>query len=154
MKVYLAGGQKSTPLREAILAELNDAGHEVLDPAASGLTDEKEYTAWDLQAIQKADAVLAFMSSDNPSGYGVSLEIGYAHGIGKRIVFLDATDEDWRHKYFGMARSLSSVVCSPRQAVAALRPCSLCGGIGFVASGTDAAYVMASMDDSCPACRP
>ncbi len=110
MKIYLAGGQKSTPLRESILAELLAAGYEVLDPASHGLVDEQAYTAWDLDAIKRSDAVVAFMEPCNPSGYGMSLEIGYAKGIGRPVFFIDAMADDPRRRYFGMVRVSASTL--------------------------------------------
>lgn len=83
---------------------------EILDPRTWQHPLPEIYTQRDLQAIRNSDLVLAYMNSANPSGYGVSIEIGYAYGIGKHIVFLDMLDVDWRSKYFGMARSMANAV--------------------------------------------
>ena len=97
-------------LRDQLLDALKD--HEILDPNSHKLTDEKSYTEWDLNAIRECNCVVAFMDSSNPSGYGMSLEIGYAHGLGKTVIYLDALGNDWRQKYFGMVRSVSRTVQS------------------------------------------
>lgn len=120
-KVYLAGGMQS-PLGKQLRALIGD-GVEWLDPADWQAEHPlpEQYTARDLAAIQEADVVLGFMSPDNPSGYGLSLEIGYAHALGKRVVFCDCMGADWRGRYFGMIRSVANVVChSPVEAVDAV----------------------------------
>ena len=111
MKVYLAGGMKSNCV-EMLRVMIAARGHDLLDPATWQDSDPDIYTERDLKAIRECDAVLAFMDSSNPSGYGMSLEIGYAHALGKRIVFLDWIYDDWRSRYFGMVRSVADVVCS------------------------------------------
>ena len=87
-------------------------GFTFLDPGAHGLLNPEDYMRWDLGAIRKSDAVLAYMESSNPSGYGMSLEIGYAYALGIPIVFADdfcQTDE--RSRYFDMARACATCVC-------------------------------------------
>lgn len=108
MKVYIAGGMRSWV--GCLLAKyLRADGHEVLDPNdwAESNPTAMQYTQADLAAIRKSDVVVAFMSSDNPSGYGMSLEVGFAHGIGKPVLFLDKISGDWRSKYFDMVRSVA-----------------------------------------------
>ena len=65
----------------------------------------------DLQGVREADVVLVHMSSSNPSGFGLSVELGYAYALGKRIVFCDEIASDWRTGYFGMHREMATVVC-------------------------------------------
>ena len=103
MKIYLCGGMHNN-WQDSVTPLLN--GHEVLDPRSHGLTEEKAYTEWDLNAIRKCDAVLAFMDRDNPSGYGLNLEIGFAYALKKPVYFVMDHLGD-RHKYFGMARACS-----------------------------------------------
>lgn len=107
MIVYLAGGMKDGwQDRAAALLP----GCELLDPRSWGDPNPIVYTARDLDAIRKADVVLAHMSSANPSGFGLSVEVGYAYGIGKRIVFCDEIGGDWRSPYFGMHRVMATAV--------------------------------------------
>ena len=56
------------------------------------------------------------MDSFNPSGYGMSLEVGYAKGKNKPILYIDNMTTDYRNKYFGMVRSVSTVVHSVKEA--------------------------------------
>lgn len=118
MKVYLAGGMKSTWQDEVILW-LPD-GVKVYDPRHHGLSSPSEYTRWDLDHIEKSDAVISQMSSDNPSGFGLSVEIGFAHALGKRIIFIDKIEDDWRSRYFDMHRQIAIVVKDARAAAMAL----------------------------------
>ena len=124
MKIYLCGTMKAGGLRNSIIERLT--GHDVLDPSGHHLETETEYTAWDLAAIRECDAVVAFMDPSNPSGYGLNLEIGYAHALGKRIIYIDAMGNDWRSKYFGMARAISEVVTEPAPIASMLE--DKCGG--------------------------
>lgn len=107
MKIYLAGGLRSTPLREQLLAEFREA-NEVVDPADCPVSDEGGYTAWELEQIRSADCVVAFMENDNPSGYGLSFEVGFAHALGKPVYFYDRLTDN-RSRFFGMVRSVSEV---------------------------------------------
>lgn len=101
--IYLAGG-----MRGGWQKRLTESfpEHEFFDPSTHGLENEKEYTAWDLAHIRKAQTVLAYMNADNPSGYGLCTEVGYAHAIGKHIVFVDDCGAQ-RSRYFGMVRSMA-----------------------------------------------
>jgi hypothetical protein len=50
------------------------------------------------------------MEPTNPSGYGMSIEIGYAYALGKKIVFCDQLDTDKRTGSFDMHRVMATVV--------------------------------------------
>lgn len=113
MKIYLCGGMKGTWQDQVIAALPRD---EFLDPRSHGLTDEQAYTQWDLNAIDRADLVLAVMTADNPSGYGLNLEIGYAKAKGVPV-YLVCEDLGNRMNYFGMARQCSRVFPDIRTAV-------------------------------------
>ena len=115
MKVYLAGGL-SCDWQDRVPAHW-----ELLDPRSWQDPDPAVYTERDLTAIRAADVVLAYMSSANPSGFGMSLEVGYAHALGKRVLFVDEIGGDWRSRYFGMHRSICEVHTSLDAAIAALR---------------------------------
>lgn len=106
-KIYLAGGMQS----EWRDAAKRHSGHLFLDPMEinAGVTDPAIYTENDLAAIRDADGVLVFMSPDNPSGYGLSVELGYAIALGKPVAWVDTLGDDWRTRYFGMHRHMASV---------------------------------------------
>jgi len=105
LTVYLAGGMKSAWQDRVIAAHPEIR---FLDPRSHGFTAEHEYTEWDLSAIRESDVVLAYMDTDNPSGFGLSLEVGYARALGKTILYA-CEDTSPRQKYFGMVRCCSNV---------------------------------------------
>ena len=103
MIVYLSGGLHSgwqDELTEAI------AGIEFLDPRYHGLEhDENQYTLWDLLAIRSCDIVFVYFEETNPSGIGLSAEMGYAKALGKTIIYVDPTDDKKR----GFLRAIADV---------------------------------------------
>jgi hypothetical protein len=121
MNIYLAGGMQggwSDQLRNfPWLYDIN-----WLDPRdwAEDCPTPRDYTARDLAEIRSADLVVAHMDSSNPSGYGMSFEVGYAVALGKPVVYWDGMDGDWRDKYFGMIRSTAIPVASLNQVVSAV----------------------------------
>lgn len=115
MRIYLAGGMKDGWQDRAAV---HLAGHELLDPRSWSTPDPAVYTARDLEAVRQADAILIHMCSANPSGFGLSVELGYAYALGKRIVFCDEIGGDWRSGYFGMHRQMASEVVSTLEAAA------------------------------------
>lgn len=117
--IYLAGGMKSSWQDTAIRALLDVA---FVDPRTHGLIHEADYTAWDLAGIRRSDMVLAYMDSANPSGYGLCLEVGYAHALGIPVWYVCEDDRTERQKSFGMVRACSARVFNDLQdALAALR---------------------------------
>ena len=108
MKVYLAGDMKSG-WQDRLMRECT-VPHEWLDPRSHGLESPWEYSKWDLDAIDACDVLVAHMHPGNPSGLGMSLEVGYAHGVGKPIIFWDEIGRDWRAKYFGMVRFVATFI--------------------------------------------
>ena len=104
--IYLAGGQKST-WQDAFIA--SEAKVEWVDPRSHGLTNEKDYTAWDLAGIRRSQHLIAYLDTANPSGFGLSLEVGYAHALGIPVWYV-CEDNTGRQKYFGMVRAVSERV--------------------------------------------
>jgi nucleoside 2-deoxyribosyltransferase len=118
MKVYLAGDMKSG--WQDRFAEQVPKWVELIDPRSHGLPDPAQYTAWDLDGVRRADAVIAYMGAHNPSGFGLCIEAGYAYGLGKRIIFVDEMTVDWRGRYFDMLRQIATVVPTLPDAARAL----------------------------------
>jgi nucleoside 2-deoxyribosyltransferase len=105
--IYLAGGMRSK-WQDRVIAACPQFTY--LDPrTATGLVSEKDYTEWDLNAIRHSALVLAYMDTDNPSGFGLCLEVGYAYGIGRRVFYV-CEDTGARQRYFGMVRACSERV--------------------------------------------
>lgn len=86
LKVYLAGGMRGYDWREEV--QQLYGGPNYLEPL--NFSDPNTYTKLDLLLINQADAVLAYMSDDNPYGWALACEIGYALGLGKPVVFINA----------------------------------------------------------------
>lgn len=100
--IYLAGGMR-TVWRDKVKAAYPLAIY--LDPTTSGLADEASYTAWDIQAIQNSDIFFGYLEKDNPSGYGLMLEIGVAFSYDVDVLLVDEKPE--MRSYTGMARQLA-----------------------------------------------
>ncbi len=103
-KIYLAGGFKSG-WQDVIIQLLTS--YKIFDPRMHNLDDPPEYTKWDLNAIKESDLIIAYMEKGNPGGYALSLEIGYAKALGKRILLIDEHDNRQRQRYFEMVREVS-----------------------------------------------
>ena len=86
MKIYLAGGMKGDWQDKVIAA---NPQHEYFDPRTHGLESPKEYTRWDLEHVAMSDLVFACFTEDNPSGFGMCIEIGYAHALDIPIILVD-----------------------------------------------------------------
>lgn len=115
LKIYLAGGMEDG-WQDKIAPLLS--GHTLLDPRSWATPDPAVYTARDLAAVREADVLILHMSPANPSGFGLSVELGYAYALGKRLIFIDELGQDWRSRYFGMHREMADVVCSTLQEAA------------------------------------
>lgn len=102
-RVYLAGGMR-TEWRSQVKARLGDRV-DFFDPTTHGLKDERLYTAWDVDHVDLCDILFGFLEADNPSGYGLMLEIGYAAARNKIVIF--ANEKREMDRYCGMARQLS-----------------------------------------------
>ncbi len=101
--IYLAGGMKSGWQDKVIAAAPANA---YFDPRKHGLVTPSLYTQWDTDAIQRSDLVIAVMEKDNPSGFGLSFEVGYVYSLSIPVWFvMSAADE--RYKYFGMVGAAS-----------------------------------------------
>lgn len=98
--IYLAGGMHSD-WRERIKEKNPYLAY--FDPMLNGSKEPGVYTEWDLAAIRGCDTIIAYMSKDNPSGFGMSVEMGYGKALGKRIVLID----ELQSVYWGMHRVIA-----------------------------------------------
>lgn len=104
IKVYLAGGFKSA-WQEKVKGELVGL-YEFLDPSMHHIEDPVGYTHMDLEMIRNSDIILAYMEKDNPGGYALSLEIGYAWAKCKHVFLVDDPDR----KHFDMVRQCNDEI--------------------------------------------
>jgi nucleoside 2-deoxyribosyltransferase len=106
-KIYLAGGFNSGWQK---VASASLKHFYLLDPSLHHLEDPVAYTEWDLAAIRECDIVLANMEATNPAGYAMSLEMGYAKALGKKVIFVDQITDPQISRHFGMIRQASDEV--------------------------------------------
>ncbi|MBI9062564.1 MAG: hypothetical protein JEZ14_11310 [Marinilabiliaceae bacterium] len=109
-KIYLAGGMKSG-WQDQIIEKFK--GRFVFyNPRYHGLIHPGEYTTWDRHYVKKCDILFAFMESDNPSGFGLTLEIGLAKSLNKTIILIDekSKEDESFAKRFAIVRELADVV--------------------------------------------
>jgi len=107
--IYLSGGMRGIDWQGEVAKVL--PGWVLFDPRESKSNDPATYYEWDIGHIEKAEVVLAYMNSGNPSGYGLMYEVGYAAAMNKLIIFVDAMVDDPRSKYFDMLRVRANLVC-------------------------------------------
>lgn len=87
LKVYFAGGMASNWQHQ--LTEHFGNKFIYYNPSDHKLADSTQYTVWDLFFVQKSDILFAYMESNNPSGYGLTLEVGFAKALNKTIILVD-----------------------------------------------------------------
>ena len=109
LKVYLAGGMVSG-WQDDIISKLQGE-FEFYNPSAHLLDSKEEYTAWDLHFVRNCDILFGFIEKSNPSGIGLSLEVGYAKALNKTIILVDEksnSDEKFSNR-FDIVRQSSSI---------------------------------------------
>ena len=59
---------------------------------------------WDLEAIQRSDWIFAYLEANNPGGYALAAEIGYAKALGKRVLLVNEKrgDDERNGRYFDL----------------------------------------------------
>lgn len=85
--IYLAGGMR-TGWQKHVIVQLGEK-FSYFDPCSHGLKCPKDYVKYDFELIGKSDIVFAYFEKTNPSGFGLAAEIGYAKGLGKRILLVN-----------------------------------------------------------------
>lgn len=99
--VYLAGGFKSQWQQNVIKGA---SQFTYFDPSTHNLPDPKDFTDWDLNAIDNSDIIFAYMEEGNPGGYALALEIGYGKALNKLIILVEEHPCDRRDRHFSMVR--------------------------------------------------
>ena len=111
-KVYLAGGFR-TNWQKKVIENCGDHIFTFFNPREHGLEKATAmYTTWDLHHVKQADILFGYMEHDNPSGYGLSLEVGFAKALSKTIILVD--EKSKRNKkfsrYYGIVRESADIV--------------------------------------------
>ncbi len=111
-RVYLSGGMNQSNWQENVINSVGKKGYVFYNPRDHKLMNSKEYTIWDLFYVKNCDIVFAYMQNENPSGFGLTLEIGYAIALGKQVVLVDEksiNNSDFKN-YFKIVQETSSIV--------------------------------------------
>jgi nucleoside 2-deoxyribosyltransferase len=109
-KVYLAGGFHSgwqDKVREWVpsLTFYDPADR---DPSVN--MSLEEFGTWDLHHVKSCDLVFAYAERTNPSLLGLSVEIGYAAGLGKTVILvLEDDHEHFKDRYMQFLRKAADV---------------------------------------------
>ena len=110
-KVYLSGGMNEGNWQKKVIDSVGE-GYTFFNPREHELEDSKQYVLWDLYYVDKCDIVFAYMENSNPSGYGLTLELGYAKALNKPIILVDEKSKQKNDfsRYFRIVRETSNVV--------------------------------------------
>ncbi len=111
-RVYLAGGMNDSNWQQKVINDIGQNNFVFYNPREHSLTNSTEYTFWDLFYVKQSDILFAYMQSDNPSGIGLTLEIGYARALDKSIILVDErskNDAAFANR-FKIVRESSSIV--------------------------------------------
>ena len=112
INIYLAGGFH-TNWQEKIINEFKLFDNiSFSNPKKNGLVKSDEYYLWDTLQLEKCDIVLAYLEKTNPLALGLIFELGYARGLGKKVILVDEkTDLDSDYaKQFKFARESVDLV--------------------------------------------
>ncbi len=111
-KVFLSGGFKSN-WQLKVMEELGDK-FIFFNPREHGLEHSDFYTTWDIHFVKECDILFAYMESSNPSGYGLSFELGVAYALNKTIILIDEKSGNDKQfdRYFRILHRPSGVVLS------------------------------------------
>jgi len=106
--VYLAGGFHSN-WQDLLISRIKEI--KFLDPRSHELTNEKAYTCWDLAAIERCDCIFAYFEADNPGGYALACEVGYAKALNKLVIFVDDKSgaDKISEKYLKMLHEIADI---------------------------------------------
>lgn len=112
IKIFLSGGMNESNWQQEVINLVGQDGYIYFNPREHFLSNANEYTMWDLFYVKNCDVIFAYMQKDNLSGFGLTLEIGYAAALGKQIILVDeksSFDEKFEQK-FKIVRESSSIV--------------------------------------------
>ena len=90
-KVYLGGGLTNNWHEKVEKVD----GYIYFNPRTKELPDSNRgsmtfamYSTWDLHYVRQSDIVFIYVEKDNPSCIGLSVEAGYAKGLGKTVILV------------------------------------------------------------------
>ncbi len=103
-KIYLAGGFSDWRQKVMQLSNL-----EFFDPKSKPDKHWSEYGTWDVHYIKQCDILFAYMDKNNPSGYGLAAEMGYAKALNKTVIFVLEPGHE-KDRYFQFLKQFADVV--------------------------------------------
>jgi hypothetical protein len=109
-KIYLSGGFYSN-WQKIIIDSLKNK-FIFYNPRVHEIKNFSEYYVWDTLYVRQCDILFAYMEKENPSGYGLSYEIGLAKALNKIIILVDdrsKTDVIFE-KYFRIIRASADII--------------------------------------------
>jgi nucleoside 2-deoxyribosyltransferase len=109
-RVFLSGGFKSN-WQDKVINRF-ERNFIFSNPRTHGLSKNLEYTAWDVHYIKQCDILFAYMEDSNPSGYGLTFEVGLAYALNKTIILVDekSPNDEWFKKHFELVRVSSNII--------------------------------------------
>jgi nucleoside 2-deoxyribosyltransferase len=115
-KVYLSGGFRGD-WQEVV--KYKAKGFDYIDPKEKELGEfgrmltPKEYALWDLHFIKNCDILFAYVDVNNTSCIGLSVEVGYAKGLGKTVItVLEKNHKTIKDSYLEFVGHTSDIVFS------------------------------------------
>jgi nucleoside 2-deoxyribosyltransferase len=112
MNIYLSGGMNTSNWQDEVIKGVKGQTFTFFNPRDHKLVKSREYAIWDLFYVKNCDIVFAYMQEENPSGFGLTLEIGYAAALGKPIILVDekSKNDDQFASKFKIVTETSSIV--------------------------------------------
>lgn len=114
-KVYLAGGFKNDwQTRVISCSDMFDWINPKSKEYSNGdriTMNINEYGKWDLHFIKQSDIVFIYVERDNTSCIGLSVEAGYAKGLGKTVILvLEPNHETIKDSYLAFITQVADIV--------------------------------------------
>jgi len=114
-KVYLAGGFKSdwhsnVMSSSELITWINPKSKEYSNGERTTMS-VAEYGKWDLHFIRQSNIVFIYVERDNTSCIGLSVEAGYARGLGKTVILvLEPNHETIKDSYLSFITQVADIV--------------------------------------------
>lgn len=108
-KIYLAGGIRSN-WQEKVTSSVDAEFYNPRTKEVDKVLTLKEFGTWDLHHIKKCEIVFAYMERTNPSGIGMSVEMGYAKALGKTVILcLEEGNERIKDGYLQFMKKVADI---------------------------------------------
>lgn len=108
-KVYLAGGIRSN-WQEKVTSNVDAEFYNPRTKEVDKTLTLEEFGTWDLHHIKKCEIVFAYMEKTNPSGIGMSVEMGYAKALGKTVILcLEEGNERIKDGYLQFMKKVADI---------------------------------------------